>query len=95
MKLLRNNRIVWVYRLDDRGREESQTLYRDVVEKEDERSPQYHRIEDTAERLLPVQLIQDLVLADTFGLDQKSVVVLYIPGCLPEFKLYCGMHLPQ
>ena len=68
MELLGNHRDFWVYRFDNCWQEKRQSLDGNVVEQENERCRQDNRIEDTTQRLLLVQSIQDFDLAYTFRL---------------------------
>ena len=65
MELLRDNAIFGVDGLDDRGSEEGQTLYGDVVQEEYEGGRKSDRAEDAEENLWNVELVQDFGSTDT------------------------------
>ena len=65
MELLRDNAIFGVDGLDDRGGEEGQTLYGDVVQEEYEGGRKSDRAEDAEENLWNVKLVQDFSSTDT------------------------------
>lgn len=61
---------------DDGGGEEADALDGDVVEQENERGAERHRVEDAAHELLDVHLVEDLGGADTLRLDAENGKVL-------------------
>jgi hypothetical protein len=79
MKLLRDDGVGRVYRSDNRRGEEGKPLHRNVVKREDEGCCQYNGVKDPAKCLLLVQSVQNLVLADTLGLEMKVSVMLSQP----------------
>lgn len=64
--------------LDDRRQEEGQALNSDIVEQEDEGCGQRHRAEDAAKDLRLVNLVEDLCLSDTLGLDASNGEILLL-----------------
>jgi hypothetical protein len=86
VELLRDDSVLGIDSADDRRGEESKTLDSDVVQKEDERSGQNDRVENAADRLLLVELINNLALPYTFRLDASDSKILFLliepTGCL-------------
>ena len=78
MELLRDHTIFGVDCLDDRGGEEGQTLYGDVVQEEYEGGRESDRAKDTAEDLWNVELVQDFCGTDTFGFDTSDCKVFLL-----------------
>ncbi|KAJ8106704.1 hypothetical protein OPT61_g9364 [Boeremia exigua] len=68
----------WVDGSYDGRREEGKTLHGDVVQEEDERCGQDDGVEDTAERLLPVELVENLVLSNALRLDTRDSQILLL-----------------
>lgn len=69
VQLLLDDGLFRVDGLDDRRQEEGQALDSDIVEQEDEGCGQCDGVEDAAEDLGLVNLVEDLCLPDTLGLD--------------------------
>jgi len=72
VELLGDDRCLRVDGADNSRREESETLYGDVVEEEDECSSKSDRAEDTSQDLCHVDLVQDFRRSHTLRLDARN-----------------------